>query len=345
MSQPATPTGVTQRASPLVRVPRGLTVALRDAGIDVPRTARAAGIDPARLEQAEPSLTASELGALFHAVFAPPRDPTIGLSIGRHVKAELFGIVGLVTLSAPTYGAALARCARYKRLLTDLRIDVDRRRDRAAIEVTIPGGSGPSARGRVHTELAFLLTFGQRMVDPPIEPIELALRCEGTHEREHERALGCPVRFGRRRDVLTITSGSLDHPLLSASPDAHALLQTTAERHLAELGDDLLARARAAIEGLLPEGTPALRAVARRLATSERTLQRRLESEGTSYTELVDDTRRRLAERYLREGRHGPSEVSFLLGFTHPSSFHRAFRRWTGSSPARYAASSSLRTT
>jgi AraC-like DNA-binding protein len=83
----------------------------------------------------------------------------------------------------------------------------------------------------------------------------------------------------------------------------------------------------------VPGGNPSLEWVASRLALSPRTLQRRLRDEGTTHVALLDDLRRDLAIGYLKEKRVPIGEIAFLLGFSEPSAFHRAFRRWTGSTP------------
>ncbi len=78
--------------------------------------------------------------------------------------------------------------------------------------------------------------------------------------------------------------------------------------------------------------------LAKTLNLSERTLQRRLADEGSSYQQLLNDTRRQLAERYLRDGQLAATEIALLLGYSEPSVFFRAFRQWTGLTPGEYRA-------
>jgi AraC-like DNA-binding protein len=90
------------------------------------------------------------------------------------------------------------------------------------------------------------------------------------------------------------------------------------------------------IRDRLPLGAPEIADVASELAMSMRTLARRLEAEGTTFRDLVDDARRRLAIEYVGTRDIGFSEVSYRLGFSHVAAFHRAFRRWTGQTPLGY---------
>jgi AraC-like DNA-binding protein len=205
------------------------------------------------------------------------------------------------------------------------------------VRVDVMNPTPPSARGRIDVELAFFVSFGRRMAEAPVSPIELRLRpASPPHVAEYERVFACPVRLGQPADELEFPSSALDVPLLGASPEVHAVLVSAADRHLDERSDRIVVRARAVVEALLPEGPPALSEVARRLAMSGRSLQRRLQEEGTSFLDLVDDTRRALSYRYVESGSLAAAEISFLVGFSHLNSFYRAFRRWTGASPETY---------
>lgn len=99
------------------------------------------------------------------------------------------------------------------------------------------------------------------------------------------------------------------------------------------VADDLTFRVRSLLTGSLRgNAAPSQSAVARRLAMSERMLQRRLRDAGTSFVEVLGEVRRELAHAYLSEGM-GSGEVAFLLGYSEQSAFHRAFRRWSGQTP------------
>ncbi len=87
---------------------------------------------------------------------------------------------------------------------------------------------------------------------------------------------------------------------------------------------------------MLPSGRSDQDSVADRLYRSKSTLQRQLKSEGTSYREILDSTRRSLAEQYLKDGAYSQAQIAFMTGFTDQSNFARAFRRWTGVSPGQF---------
>jgi AraC-like DNA-binding protein len=129
--------------------------------------------------------------------------------------------------------------------------------------------------------------------------------------------------------------------VISPLPTAHPLLAEVHERlageHLQRLDHaQISSRARAAIIRHLPDGEPRRAEIASKLEMSERTLQRRLEAEGTSFQRLLDDTRRELAQQYLGQTDMSLCDATYLLGFSNQSSFFRACKRWFGTSPRHY---------
>jgi AraC-like DNA-binding protein len=110
------------------------------------------------------------------------------------------------------------------------------------------------------------------------------------------------------------------------------------ERVLAEIPqeDGMLVSVRRAVAEAMREGDPNLTRVAKKMAMSPRTLQRQLKEQGMEFKDLVDDTRRRFAQSYLRSRRNTLTEIAFLLGYSEASAFNRAFKRWTGTTPLAY---------
>jgi len=143
------------------------------------------------------------------------------------------------------------------------------------------------------------------------------------------------VRFGARCSGFVFDRVHLEQPLSSSDPKLQEVVRQLAERMLAELPatDTVTDRLRRMLARELPQGDPSAARVASALRMSQRTLCRRLEEEGTTYRELLDDLRRQLAMQYLARRDLSVSEVAFLLGFSQAAAFHRAFKRWTGRTP------------
>jgi AraC-like DNA-binding protein len=142
------------------------------------------------------------------------------------------------------------------------------------------------------------------------------------------------VRFGAERNTLLLSAETVDRPLVGGNPQLAQLHDQVIVQYLARLDrNDIVQRTRAAILDGLQSGRLSDEQVAGALHLSVRSLQRRLEEGGTNFRRLVDDTRRDVAQAYIRDRNVSLGEIAFLLGFSDASAFSRAYRRWTGKSP------------
>lgn len=154
-----------------------------------------------------------------------------------------------------------------------------------------------------------------------------------------ERQLGCSVRAPSPWNGVAIPRQVLGIPLRRRDAVLRRVLEGHARSVAAskpETRDSICVRVRQLLISLLGRGEPSIADVARRLAIAPRTLQRRLAAEGTSFQRVVDETRREAAERLLAGRSLALSEIAYLLGFSEPSAFHRAFKRWAGSTPLEF---------
>jgi AraC-like DNA-binding protein len=146
-----------------------------------------------------------------------------------------------------------------------------------------------------------------------------------------------PVEFSAPDNILYFSKESLEAHLPTANPRLARVNDRIITQYLAQFDKGSTAmRVRARLIDLLSAGNVTQQDVADSLHMSLRTLQRKLSQEGTSYKELLDETRRELANQYLRQATLSVSEVTYLLGFSEPSNFARAFKRWTGRTPSEF---------
>jgi AraC-like DNA-binding protein len=153
---------------------------------------------------------------------------------------------------------------------------------------------------------------------------------------EHARFFRAPVHFSAGENAMVLAAELLDRPCVRADPALLAVLDRYAADLLARVPATgrLADRARTALVEMLRDGEPGAGRLASRLKMSARSLSRTLAAEGTSYRALLDQIRRETAARHLADDRIAIAEVAFLLGFSDLSAFYRAFKRWTGQTPA-----------
>ena len=144
-----------------------------------------------------------------------------------------------------------------------------------------------------------------------------------------------PLTFDAGEAALVMRRADLDRPVQQSDARLAGYLDELAGETLRKIGDtgSLAGRVRSTIWTDLADGAPTLSGVAARMGLSERTLQRRLEEERTSFSSVVEGLRREMAQSLLRQGDLAIYQVGFLLGYSDPAAFHRAFRRWTSRSP------------
>lgn len=320
------------RVAPL---PRNLLDSMREAGVEPGALASQLGIDAERLDL---GLDFAEVDRFLSAAWEALRDPAFGLRAGCILKPERFGVVGIVAMSSPTLGVAFERKARYSRLIWGDVYEVLRRGASATVRVASSMPPRPYSQARIDLELASLITFARRFTGVPVQLQRVTLRqAPPVYRERYADVFGCPIAFEQPDDAIVFRAQDLDLPLVSANVDIGPLLVGAAESRLEHIdaggGDGLRSRVSQAVRRLLRGEEPTLAAVASELHLSERTLQRRLAEQKLHFTELLDAVRRESALQYLREKRVSADEVAFLLGFSTPSSFFRAFKRWTGTTP------------
>lgn len=295
------------------------------------------GIDPAVIDDPDARVPLEKLHALWEAVLeVEPRADGAVLGAERYSPGD-YGLVGFVAMNSPTLGEAIRQAVRFLGLWTD---DPGMQlRDDGTVSVVYRTKFADRVGWRFATEAthAELLNGARLVTQKHITPLEVRFEHIGPRDiSAHEAFFGCKVRFRAPDSALVFRPEDLALPLPKADAQLGEYLRSIALQALEKRGgveSSPLDKIRGIIAEELQRGVPSLEQVAKSLATSERTLRRRLESEGTSFRELLDETRAGLARSYVSDRRIPLSEVAFLLGFSEPSAFHRAFKRWTQTTP------------
>ncbi|MDX1496208.1 MAG: AraC family transcriptional regulator [Salinisphaeraceae bacterium] len=310
----------------------------------------AQGIDPVKL-LTEPPPDAADLGLgrypmarwreLLERTAEALDDPLLGLHLGQTITAAHLGTVGYVLLACANLAEAFQRMQKYMRLIYDAE-PMQTRFTEAGIELEWGTGFGRPGQHVDAAAITALVEFARDMtggiggpsyvsfINPqPVNKTDVAAYIE---------YFGCPVAFEQPTTILRFPTEYLSLPLRSPDPALREILEQQAEALLQRLPetDDFEQGLRRAILNLLDKGEPTISAVAKRMHSSPRTLQRRLAERDLKYQTVLDDCRLGLAQDYLADPRLQLSEIAQLLGYSEQSAFNHAFKRWTGETPSTY---------
>lgn len=265
-------------------------------------------------------------------------DPDLGLKAARAMPLGRAGPLDYAIHSAATVRESTAVADRYIRAYSDiLNLRLDREDSRAVVkfETTVP-------MPKPILDFTMSAWYANHIRTPLAEAP--GLECWFSHPRpanttEYERAFeGADLRFEAPSYGFAFDQEYLEAPLPCADAALHAVLceHVQLALSLSTQHRTLSGRVREIAARELVDGDPTVFTVARQLHMSARTLARRLEREGTTFSALLDGLRQELAQRYVTHHELAFTEIAFRLGFSHVEAFYRAFRRWTGQTPLTY---------
>src|SRR5512134_1663404 len=310
--------------------------ALEARQIDPAPIFRSAGIDPAALSVPGKRVPVRTALRLQRAAEEAVRDPALGLDVARQMQGTALHALGYAWLASATLGEAFRRFARYARVVSELwSLDIEESPTGARVSFVFPVGELRRPDWTHDWLAAGAVRLSRLIAGDAFAPLEVALPRERPADAApFEQWFRAPI--GWRAPQASVVCGNEDfsRELPTGNPEVAAATERLALEYLARLDrSDTVTQVRRRIRDRLPSGVPSHEEVARALALSPRTLTRRLEEAGTSFTAIVDETRRALAEQYLARTEFSVAEVAYLVGFAEASSFNRAFRRWTGRAP------------
>jgi AraC-like DNA-binding protein len=278
---------------------------------------------------------------LWREAAARTHDDAFGLHAAELVQPGAFDVFDYAIRTAPTLWLSLERLVRYNRLVHDVAVwSLAPTRGGVRIEHTFRVGGIAQERHSAEFTIATVVTIGGQIAGTAVRPRAVGFRhakplSSGTNA-ELLRLFGVEPEFRQPVNFIELDAAFVARDNPRADPALSRVIERHAEALLAARPEPTLSaadRVRRSLASALAEGDIGLPAVARRLKLSERSLQRRLAVDRLTFDGLLDEVRRDLAVRYLADPKIAVAEVAYLLGYSEPSPFHRAFKRWTGTTP------------
>jgi AraC-like DNA-binding protein len=318
---------------------KGIAEMLAAEGLDVPGLFAAAGIDPAALDAPAGRVATEKISRLWELAAERSGNPAIGVAQPHVVRPASFDVVGYAMMSCADLRSAFERLIRYLIILSDtFTMTMSEEREGYRVVFVLLGGDRPIPRQRVEFIVVTLIGFCRWISGRDVHPLAIELPYPPPADpAPYRAAFHCPVTFAAERNSLLFAKADMNAALPTSNPQLAELHERFAGEYLRHFDHAQTSyRTREVIIRRLPDGEPRRDDVAGELRMSERTLQRRLEEEKTSFVELLDRTRRELAEQYLGRLQLSLAQAAYLLGFADQSSFFRACKRWFDLSPGQY---------
>lgn len=297
------------------------------------------GVKPADLVDQDGRVPFRQYVSLMRAAKRLTGDPALALHYGEQVDIADVSIVGLIGLAAENMMDAFRQLNRYVRLIVEVDTGGE---DRFQLKMAEGGLWMFDARKNPNDFPELTESAISQLISGPrrIYPDDFVKQVHFTHpdpgyRAEYERICGAPVVFDSHWNAAQLSPDWMGHKVARLPRYVFGVLSEKADRLLADLELDKTVRAKVegAILPVLHTGDVGMDAVATKLGLSRQTLFRKLKAEGTSFEKVLDELRQRLATDYLASRKVSVNETAYLVGFSDPAAFSRAFKRWTGMNP------------
>lgn len=324
------------------RIVQALLEAVEMVGVPRMRLLRAAQLEPGQLDIAQDRIPCSEVYRLCELAVDLTGDPALGLHWAEKLNGDTFNPVSHILAHAATLRQAFESLSQFGRLLTDQPSHELHEFEDTVTVLCVPP---PSAALRVRRFTAeMLLTSLVRLIrsfSVHARPIRVNLDYPApSYGAEYTRVFGGTERFDQPYSGIVFDRALMNAVSPHKDEDVHSALRSIAEQRVLQLTARVpySVRVREFLVQHAPSGRAEMETVARSLGLSVRSLRRRLDAEGKTFNAAANEAQAIVAKNLLGNTQRTIQEVAYELGFADTTSFHRAFKRWTGATPLEYRA-------
>jgi AraC-like DNA-binding protein len=331
---------MTVHAADRFKAPNAFWIGLTKIGL-TPAAVLSQGRVPVTVYDGKKNLvTTAQFFALWRAVAELSSDPAAGLKIATQIDVGNRPPSTMAAYYARDYRDALTRLARFKQLCTPEELQIKIGKDECVIEPVWQHAQEQTPPLLTDATFASFVELGRRSAGHPVNPRRVELKSKPEATRVHEAYFNCPVKFGARRNILVLHTADLDQPFPNHNAELLEMLDPQLDKALKDRSpqSSISEQVKWILRRLLAGARPDVSAVARELGLGDRTLQRRIDDDGTTFRKLLLEARQELAREYLNRPDIDVAEVAFLLGYEDSNSFYRAFRTWERTTPSQWRA-------
>ncbi len=322
-----------------VTVLKQMFLYLASLGINSEEFLHSLGIDPKMAKSPDGYMSIETYLHIEDAAAAYTQDPYFGLHMGEYAEPGSWSILGYLMMNCRNLGEAFEKSGRYSRVIGNLiGGQAQLRINKIRVISTTPSYAPKMSRHCFESAYASGVRMMRTLSGLELNPLEVTFQSpQPESTAEYERVFRCPVIFGHKYNSISIHPSLLRTPILLPNPELLATFENYAQQFLAELDrqDEYTQNVTRIILENLDNENLSIKLVAKEMSISVRTLQNRLKAEGVVFSDLLTDVRQQLAKKYLHED-YSVEEITYLLGFSEPSVFRKAFKRWTGITPREF---------
>lgn len=300
---------------------------------------RSLGIDPATVKSPDEYIPVDTYLRIQDSAAEYVNDPYFGLHMGEFAEAGSWSILGYMMMNCKTLAEAFEKSGKYSRIIGNL-IEGKAKVRFKKVQITLftPPHAPKMSRHCYEATLSSSVRMMRSLTGVHVNPLEVTfIYPEPESTVEYDRVFCCPVRFGQKENSMTLdwSLGSL--PIRMANSALLEHFEKYAQDFLAQMerDDEHTRTVTKIILSRLDDDDLSIQKVAKEMAVSVRTLQNHLEAEGVVFSDLLRDIREKLAKKYLHEN-YTVEQITYLLGFSEPSVFRKAFKKWSGVTPREY---------
>lgn len=292
---------------------------------------------PATLDRDQSAvISTAQFFAVWRAIEAISGDPAFSIKMVSETSTARHKIAFLAASYASNFRDGLSRVVRFKRLCSPDRIHLEEGNDSVSVTIEWPIGTEPEPALSVDANFALLIELGRRGTGQHIAPVMVHLRRPKPRAGSHDDYFGCTIRYAAEHDRMVLNAAHLDLPFTNSNPEMLELVSPALAMAMQQIEGQLslAERIKSSLKTAMSMGTPDIAFVARELGFSQRTLQRRITTEGLTYRGLLAEARHEMSLQLLADPTIEIKEIAYLLGYDDSKSFYRAFRQWEGVTPS-----------
>ena len=305
--------------------------ALKDYGIAPELLFKEAGLDPQKMHEARQRYSSKSLQTLWRLAVEATNDPSFGLKAAKHWHPTTFCALSYAWLASKNLKDAMERTVRYSRIVSDV-VDLSLQKVGGAYKLSIEYNqlSLDPVPESVDAAIASIVVMAREAYSEELNPVLVMLpRKQPDNSREFSEFFHSPIEYEAQECSLLFNEAEIEKLLPTANAELALMTDEAMEKYLASLDRNAWStQVRSRLLNQLPTGVATLQSIARGLNVSSGTLKQKLDEEGASFEDILDETRHALATKYLNDATLSREEIAFLLGFSELSQFERTLEKW-----------------